>query len=209
MSEPSKRCSSTSTSKHLVSADRLIGRVRQQASEAGSLGSKTGATVVGAMAEDECVESTLRMLDELDMPGAHSQKSEPAGVIAVLSFGRRLEADGGDRSSDRVARLLAALRNWPTTRFVPSSQETGGRPWWRHGCVSSPYRLGGTTMKKPPPPRRFSYPPFCWPPPPPSRTTTATGAARRRWWPRHPPPKAILNRPTRTSSASICPPPAP
>ena len=114
--------------KHLASADRLIGRVRQQAS-AGSLGSKTGATVVGAMAEDECVESTLRILDELDMPGAHSQKSEPAGVIAVLSFGRRLEADRGDRSSDRVARLLAALHDWPTTRFVPSSQETGGRPW--------------------------------------------------------------------------------
>ena len=39
------------------------------------------------MAEDECVESTLMMLDELDVAGTDAEKSQAAQLVADLSCG--------------------------------------------------------------------------------------------------------------------------
>ena len=199
---------------HLASVDRLIGRVLQQASEAGSLGSKIGAKVegalgtrlrlrnaaedasdfvatrvakgtkvvlhldeaqeisrserpgllklhttglvvpsvfvmtgldhtvhslgslggisrlssnavvkMGAMAEDECVESTLMMLDELDVPGAHCQKSETAGMIAALSFGWPHHLCGAQRAlCGELLRTNGALEEVDAGRIGRASQ---------------------------------------------------------------------------------------
>lgn len=81
----------------------------------GSLGgisrlSSNAVVKMGALAEDECVESTLMMLDELDAAGTYAQKSQTAGMVAALSFGWPHHLSGAQRALCReLLRTSGAL----------------------------------------------------------------------------------------------------
>ncbi len=69
----------------------------------GSLGgiarlSSNAVVKMGVMAEDECVESTLMMLDELDVAGTDAEKSHAAEVVAHLSYGWPRHLRGAQRA---------------------------------------------------------------------------------------------------------------
>ena len=53
---------------------------------------------MGVMAEDERVESTLMMLDELDVAGTDREKSHAAEVVANLSYGWPHHLRGAQRA---------------------------------------------------------------------------------------------------------------
>ena len=53
---------------------------------------------MGVMSADECVQSTLMMLDELEVAGTHAEKSRAAAMAAALSFGWPHHLRGAQRA---------------------------------------------------------------------------------------------------------------
>ena len=60
--------------------------------------SSNAVVKMGVMAEDECVESSLMMLDELDLAGTCAEKSHAAEMVAALSFGWPHHLRGAQRA---------------------------------------------------------------------------------------------------------------
>ena len=81
----------------------------------GSLGgisrlSSNAVVKMGLMADDECVESTLMMLNELKVDGANAEKSRVAKMVAALSFGWPHHLRGAQRAlCDELVRTDGVL----------------------------------------------------------------------------------------------------